>query len=48
MEKKMMKQDNKMKKYGHEIQIIFGALKELLNPPQKPRPKVGFEIQGRK
>ena len=47
MEKKMMRQDNKMKKYARDIQLIFGALKELPNP-QKPRPKVGFELQKRK
>ena len=25
-----------------DIQMIFGALKELLNPPLEPRPRVGF------
>ena len=25
-----------------DIQMIFGALKELLNPPQEPRPRIGF------
>jgi len=25
-----------------DIQMIFTALKELLNPPQEPRPRVGF------
>jgi hypothetical protein len=25
-----------------DIQVIFAALKELLNPPQEPRPRVGF------
>ena len=48
IEKKMIKQDGKMKKYENDIQMIFGALKELLNPPLEPRPKVGFEIQGEK
>ncbi len=27
-----------------EIQMIFSALKELLNPPQEPRKKVGYKI----
>jgi len=29
---------------GHDehIQVIFAHLKELLNPPEKPRPRVGF------
>ena len=25
-----------------DIQMIFTALKELLNPPQEPRPRIGF------
>ncbi|MBS1566217.1 MAG: hypothetical protein JST39_17670 [Bacteroidetes bacterium] len=27
---------------SEDIQIIFTALKQLLNPPQEPRPRVGF------
>ena len=29
-----------------DIQVIFAALKELLNPPQEPRPRVGFRRPG--
>ncbi len=43
IEKKMIKQDSKMKSYEKDIQIIFEALKELLNPPQEPRPRIGFK-----
>jgi hypothetical protein len=25
-----------------DIQMIFSVLKELLNPPAEPRPRVGF------
>jgi hypothetical protein len=25
-----------------DIQMIFAALKQLLNPPQEPRPRIGF------
>jgi hypothetical protein len=25
-----------------DIRMIFGALKKLLNPPQEPRPRIGF------
>lgn len=25
-----------------DIQIVFSALKQLLNPPQEPRPRIGF------
>lgn len=25
-----------------DITMIFAALKELLNPPQEPRPRIGF------
>jgi hypothetical protein len=27
---------------SEDIQMIFAALKELLNPPQAPRPRIGF------
>ena len=29
---------------SEEIQIIFNALKQLLNPPQEPRESIGFKI----
>jgi hypothetical protein len=29
-----------------DIQMIFTALKELLNPPQEPRPRIGFRRPG--
>lgn len=44
IEKKMLKQDGKMKKYENDIRMIFEVLKELLNPPQEPRKKIGFRI----
>ena len=31
-----------------DIQAIFSALKQLLNPPQEPRPSIGFKLPGRK
>jgi len=31
-----------------DIQMIFTALKELLNPPREPRPRVGFRRNGEK
>jgi hypothetical protein len=43
VEKNMIKQDGKMKKYDEDIQIIFTALKQLLNPPQEPRKRIGFK-----
>jgi len=27
---------------SEDIQMIFAVLKELLNPPQEPRPRIGF------
>jgi len=27
---------------SEDIQMIFAALKELLNSPQEPRPRIGF------
>lgn len=31
---------------SEDIQMIFAALKELLNPPAEPRPRVGFRRNG--
>jgi ORF6N domain len=42
MERKILKQDNKLNKHEKEMQIIFKALKELLNPPTEPIRKIGF------
>lgn len=43
VEKTMIKQDGKMKNYEEDIQIIFKALKQLLNPSQPPRERIGFK-----
>jgi hypothetical protein len=32
--------------HSDDIQMIFTALKELLNPPQEPRPRIGFRRPG--
>ena len=42
MEKQLIKQGVKLKKHDENIQLIFEYLKQLLNPPQEPRPRVGF------
>jgi phage regulator Rha-like protein len=42
MEKKIMKQGGKLQKHDQDIRLIFEYLKQLLNPPQEPRPRVGF------
>ena len=42
MEKKMVKQGGKLQKHDQDIQLIFEYLKQLLDPPQEPRPRIGF------
>ena len=42
MEKQLIKQGVKLKKHDENIQLIFEYLKRLLNPPQEPRPRIGF------
>jgi len=42
MEKQLLQQDARMNKHEDDIQMIFGALKELLNPPTEPRLRIGF------
>jgi ORF6N domain len=46
IEKELLKQNWRLDKHEEEIQIIFNALKELLNPPQEPRPRIGFRRLG--
>jgi hypothetical protein len=42
IEKTLLKQGVRMNKHEEHIQVIFEVLKELLNPPLEPRPRVGF------
>ena len=32
--------------HSEDIQMIFAALKELMNPPKEPRPRIGFRRPG--
>ena len=48
LEKKMLKRDARIKKSEEDIQMIFAALKELLDPPQELRPRVGFRSSDEK
>ena len=46
IERKVLKQDNRLNKHEKEMQVVFKALKELLNPPTAPMRKIGFKIKG--
>ena len=42
-EKKMIKQEGRLKKHDHDIRMVFDALKKLLKSSAKEqRPRVGF------
>jgi limonene-1,2-epoxide hydrolase len=43
IEHTLIKQDKRTAKSEEDIQLIFEALKRLLNPPQAPRPRIGFK-----
>lgn len=43
IENELMKQDSRTAKNEDNIQMIFEALKQLLNPPQEPRKRIGFK-----
>lgn len=45
LEKKLLKQDKGIKKHEDEIQFIFSALKQLLNPHQLPNQKIGVNVK---
>ena len=40
---KLEKLEQKSDKHDQEIQLIFEALKQLLNPPNPPRKRIGFK-----
>lgn len=39
---KLKQLERKVTAHDEDIKMIFDALKQLLNPPQEPRPKIGF------
>jgi hypothetical protein len=43
VEKNMIKNESKMKKYDEDIQVIFKVLKQLINQPQPPMSRIGFK-----
>ena len=45
---KLEKIERKSEKQDMEIQLIFNALKKLLQEPLKERTKIGFKINGNK
>ncbi len=47
LENKMLTQNEKTSKHEAEIQLIFNALKQLLNPPQEPREPIGFKTNNK-
>lgn len=42
IEKTLLQQDIRMNKHEEEIQAILETIKEMLNPPDEPRPRIGF------
>lgn len=39
---KLEQMEGKVTRHDENIQLIFEYLKQLLNPPQQPRPRIGF------
>lgn len=48
IEKQIIKQDCRLWNSELSIQHIFEALKKLLNPPDQPRPRIGFKRSNEK
>lgn len=42
------KMEKKMGKHDEQIALVFNYLKKLLNPPQQPRPRIGFRRKDEK
>jgi hypothetical protein len=45
LEKQVMKHDGKITKHDGDIQLIFTYLKQLINPPQTARKRIGFKLK---
>ena len=45
---KLEQMEKRMVQNNDDIQNIFVALRELLNPPQEPRPAIGFKLSSTK
>ncbi len=43
LEKTMLKQNEKTNKHEEEIEVIFKALKQLLEETNPPRKRIGFK-----
>ena len=43
---KLEQLERQVEQNSEDIQMIFTALKELLNPPREPRPRIGFRRSG--
>jgi phage regulator Rha-like protein len=43
IEKRVLNQDGRLDKHEREMQIVFKALKEFLNPPTEPMRRIGFK-----
>jgi hypothetical protein len=33
------------RKYDHQFKVVFDAIRALMEPPEKPRKKIGFEVK---
>lgn len=47
IEQKILKQNGQLEKHENDLQMIFSALKQLLNPKTEPMRKIGFKAGGR-
>lgn len=45
---KLEQMEKQVEQHSEEIQLIFEALKQLLNAPQEERKSVGYKITGKK
>ena len=43
---KLEQLERKVDGHDEDIQVIFAYLKQLLDPPQEPRPRIGFRRPG--
>jgi phage regulator Rha-like protein len=43
---KLAELENKIEKHDGEIKLIFDAIRQMMAPPEKMRPKIGFRREG--
>lgn len=48
LRKKLEDLEQKFEKHDKQIKLVFDAIRQLMQPPEKPKRKIGFRVEERK